>query len=95
MNMQPNNGRLRRARGAFFRRGSFTQRTGLFVILALLALVTVVGVGWQWQIKVESRNRAITLSGKVSSRAERALAERVARGVKGVRVVSNRLTVSL
>jgi osmotically-inducible protein OsmY len=46
-------------------------------------------------IKVESRNGAITLSGTVSSRAERALAERLAREVKGVRVVSNRLTVSL
>lgn len=46
-------------------------------------------------IKVESRNGAITLSGAVHSRAERALAERVARGVKGVSSVSNRLTVSL
>jgi hyperosmotically inducible periplasmic protein len=46
-------------------------------------------------IKVESRNGAVTLLGPVSSRAERALAERVARGVKGVSSVSNRLTVSL
>jgi osmotically-inducible protein OsmY len=46
-------------------------------------------------IKVDSRNGAVTLSGAVSSRAERALAERVARGVKGVSSVSNRLTVSL
>ena len=45
-------------------------------------------------IKVESRSGAVTLSGAVSSRAERALAERVARGVKGVSSVSNRLTVS-
>ena len=46
-------------------------------------------------IKVDSRNGAVTLSGAVSARAERALAERVARGVKGVSSVSNRLTVSL
>ena len=46
-------------------------------------------------IKVESRNGAVTLSGAVYSRAERALAERVARGVKGVSSASNRLTVSL
>jgi osmotically-inducible protein OsmY len=46
-------------------------------------------------IKVDSRNGAVTLSGAVSSRAERALAERVARGVKSVSSVSNRLTVSL
>jgi osmotically-inducible protein OsmY len=46
-------------------------------------------------IKAESRSGAVTLSGKVASRAERALAERVARGVKGVSSVSNRLTVSL
>src|SRR4030095_10856743 len=45
-------------------------------------------------IKVDSRNGAVNLSGAVSSRAERALAERVARGVKGVSSVSNRLTVS-
>jgi hyperosmotically inducible periplasmic protein len=45
-------------------------------------------------IKVESRNGAVTLSGPVHSRAERALAERVAREVKGVSSVSNRLTVS-
>jgi osmotically-inducible protein OsmY len=45
-------------------------------------------------IKVESRNAVVTLSGAVHSRAERALAERVARGVKGVSSVSNRLTVS-
>lgn len=56
MNMQPNNGRMRRARG-FFRRGSFTQRTGLIAILALLALVAVVGVGWQWQISVPKSAR--------------------------------------
>jgi len=46
-------------------------------------------------IKAESRNGAVTLSGTVASRAERALAERVARGVKGVSSVSNRLAVSL
>jgi osmotically-inducible protein OsmY len=50
MNMRPNIERTRRARGAFFRRGAFTQRTGLFVILALLALVAIVGIGWQRQI---------------------------------------------
>lgn len=44
-------------------------------------------------IKVDSRNGAVTLSGAVSSRAERALAERVTRGVKGVNSVSNRLTL--
>jgi osmotically-inducible protein OsmY len=43
-------------------------------------------------IKVESRNGAVTLSGSVASRAERALAERVAREVKGVSKISNRLT---
>jgi len=45
-------------------------------------------------IKAESRNGDVTLSGTVTSRAERALAERVARGVNGVSSVSNRLTVS-
>jgi osmotically-inducible protein OsmY len=46
-------------------------------------------------IKAESHNGAVTLSGSVTSRAERALAERVARGVRGVASVSNRLSVSL
>ena len=46
-------------------------------------------------IKAESRNGDVTLSGAVTSRAERALAERVARGVNGVSSVSNRLTVSM
>ncbi|HKQ74342.1 MAG TPA: BON domain-containing protein [Blastocatellia bacterium] len=45
-------------------------------------------------IKAESRNGDVTLSGTVSSRAERALAERVARSVNGVGSVSNRLAVS-
>lgn len=45
-------------------------------------------------IKTESRNGAVALSGTVASRAERALAERVARGVKGVSSVSNWLAVS-
>jgi len=45
-------------------------------------------------IEVENRNGAVTLSGAVASRAERALAERVARGVKGVSVVSNRLSIA-
>lgn len=45
-------------------------------------------------IKAESRNGEVTLSGTVNSRAERALAERVARGVNGVSSVSNRLAVS-
>ncbi|MGH9848252.1 MAG: BON domain-containing protein [Blastocatellia bacterium] len=57
MNMQPNNGQMRRARGAFFRRGSLTQRMGLFVVLALLALVAVVGIGWQWQISLPESAR--------------------------------------
>lgn len=46
-------------------------------------------------IRAESRNGAVTLSGTVTSRAERALAERVAHGVKGVSSVRNRLVVSL
>jgi hyperosmotically inducible protein len=45
-------------------------------------------------IKAESRNGEVTLSGSVASRAERALAERVARSVNGVSGVSNRLAVS-
>jgi hyperosmotically inducible periplasmic protein len=45
-------------------------------------------------IKAESRNGEVTLSGTVTSRAERALAERVARSVNGVSGVTNRLTVS-
>ncbi len=45
-------------------------------------------------IKAESRNGEVTLSGTVTSRAERALAERVARSVTGVSGVSNRLSVS-
>jgi len=45
-------------------------------------------------IKAESRNGEVTLSGTVSSRAERALAERVARSVNGVSGVNNRLAVS-
>jgi osmotically-inducible protein OsmY len=46
-------------------------------------------------IKSESHNGAVTLSGAVPTRAERALAERIARGVKGVSSVSNRISVSL
>ncbi len=46
-------------------------------------------------IKAESRNGEVTLSGTVTSRSERALAERVARGVNGVSGVSNRLAVSM
>jgi hyperosmotically inducible protein len=45
-------------------------------------------------IKVENRNGNVTLTGTVASRAERALAERVARAVKGVSAVSNRLSVA-
>jgi osmotically-inducible protein OsmY len=45
-------------------------------------------------IKAECHNGAVTLSGAATSRAERALAERIARGVKGVGNVSNRISVS-
>lgn len=44
-------------------------------------------------IKVTSRDGRVTLSGPVASRAERALAERIARAVTGVSEVSNQLTV--
>lgn len=45
-------------------------------------------------IKVEARNGNVTLSGSVVSRAERALAERIAREVKGVNRINNTLTVA-
>jgi osmotically-inducible protein OsmY len=45
-------------------------------------------------IKVESRDGRVTLSGSVASRAERALAERVARDVKEAQSINNQLTVS-
>jgi len=45
-------------------------------------------------IRAESREGTITLSGQVASRAERALAERIAREVQGVRSVNNLLTVT-
>jgi osmotically-inducible protein OsmY len=45
-------------------------------------------------IKAECHNGAVTLSGTVGSRAERALAERIAHSVKGVGSVSNRISVS-
>ena len=57
-----------------------------------LQVFHVVNVG---AIKAESRNGDVTLSGTVNSRAERALAERVARGINGVSSVNNRLTVSM
>ncbi len=42
---------------------------------------------------VDSRNGRVTLSGTVNSDAERDLAEKVARGVEGVKSVDNRLEV--
>jgi hyperosmotically inducible protein len=45
-------------------------------------------------IKVARRGGAVTLTGSVASRSERALAERVARDVDGVKSVSNQLTVT-
>lgn len=45
-------------------------------------------------IKAASREGAVVLTGAVASRAERALAERIARDVDGVKSVSNQLTVS-
>jgi hyperosmotically inducible periplasmic protein len=45
-------------------------------------------------IKVARREGAVTLTGSVASRAERALAERIARDVDGVKSVSNQLTVT-
>jgi len=45
-------------------------------------------------IKAASREGSVVLTGAVASRAERALAERIARDVDGVKSVSNQLTVS-
>lgn len=45
-------------------------------------------------IKAASRDGAVVLTGAVVSRAERALAERIARDVEGVKSVSNQLSVS-
>lgn len=45
-------------------------------------------------IKVAGRNNAVTLTGAVVSRAERALAGRIASDVDGVKSVSNQLTVA-
>jgi osmotically-inducible protein OsmY len=45
-------------------------------------------------IKAECRDAEVTLTGTVASRAERALAERIAREVVGVKSVNNQLTVS-
>jgi hyperosmotically inducible periplasmic protein len=45
-------------------------------------------------IKVARREGAVTLTGSVASRSERALAERIARDVDGVKSVSNQLTVT-
>ncbi|MGE0128746.1 MAG: BON domain-containing protein [Blastocatellales bacterium] len=45
-------------------------------------------------IKVAGRNGAVTLTGSVASRAERALAQRIADDVDGVKNISNQLTVS-
>jgi len=44
-------------------------------------------------IKITRREGNVTLTGSVPSRAERALAERIARDVDGVKNVSNQLTV--
>ncbi len=45
-------------------------------------------------IKVAGRSNAVTLTGSVASKAERALAGRVAKDVDGVKNVSNQLTIS-
>jgi len=45
-------------------------------------------------IKVTRKDNAVTLTGSVASRAERALAERIAREVDGVKSISNQLSVS-
>jgi osmotically-inducible protein OsmY len=45
-------------------------------------------------IRAEASNAEITLAGTVASRAERALAERLARDVPGVKDVKNQLTIS-
>lgn len=45
-------------------------------------------------IKVVGRNNAVTLTGSVASKAERALAGRIAKEVDGVKNVSNQLTVT-
>jgi osmotically-inducible protein OsmY len=45
-------------------------------------------------IKVAARDSSVTLTGSVASRAEKALAERIARDVDGVKSVGNQLSVS-
>src|SRR5262245_22298581 len=45
-------------------------------------------------IKIEAKDGRVTLSGTVPSRAERALAFRIAREVKGVTVINNQLKVA-
>lgn len=45
-------------------------------------------------IKAEARDSVVTLSGTVASKAESALAERIAQDVKGVQRVNNQLTVA-
>ncbi|HWQ36706.1 MAG TPA: BON domain-containing protein [Blastocatellia bacterium] len=45
-------------------------------------------------IRAEGQNGMVTLAGTVASRAEKALAERIARDVSGVRSVNNQLTVA-
>lgn len=45
-------------------------------------------------IRAEGQNGTVTLAGTVASRAEKALAERIARDVSGVRSVDNQLTVA-
>jgi hyperosmotically inducible periplasmic protein len=44
-------------------------------------------------VRVESRGAAITLTGTVRAAADRAAAERLARGVSGVKSVQNLLTL--
>ena len=46
------------------------------------------------RIKVDSREGKVKLTGSVNSRAERALAERIAGDVAGVGDVDNQLTIS-
>jgi osmotically-inducible protein OsmY len=45
-------------------------------------------------IKVAAREGSVTLTGSVASRAEKALAERIARDVDGVKSVGNQLNVT-
>ena len=44
-------------------------------------------------ISVETKNGVVTLSGTVNSEAEKSRAEQIAKGVEGVKLVTNNLTV--